>query len=660
MHGSADIRLSSVVMTHPRRSGLAQKLVERLHPEAVTLVLDPRPDGPPTGLRTAIQAWSRVPADATHHLVLQDDAVPVDDFFTQVRAAARAVPDAALAFYAHWQSRNAGAVRLAALAGRRWAPAMPEYTPTMALLLPAEIAAGFAPFAREHGATWADDVVMSRYLRQAGVSVYVSAPNLVDHADEPSIHANGGSGPRRSACLAPTPTKSGAWTLTAEDADPDSIPFFKQGRAQVVTRVSPDEWTTLSASRYLARIGLAPDSDTEALAALIDDPAPGTTRLAGLKRRVAPALLEAHWRTAYLMGVVNAHERRHAPDAEAESVMTAALATLGPGGLCTRLDDASLSELEPALLELSRAGYHLGQRVGRRLDHGPSGPRRGVGRGRLLLRDAVRRLASPLARGLADQGWEVWVDLERPGDAGRPVPDDAVAPYPGVHPYVPARSPATFTSVVEIVDGAGPRPRPTDAADGSHRLVLLTAPEGTTPDRPGTVPAGHTVLLLGDVYGPGVRSDSALGLAVRDALLCQPVRWRGRHDALWQPVYVDDVAQAVHHAAGGAAAGTSINLRASPPLSSRALADAVVRSVRRVPLALPPAATAGPHPPDTPSVPERAPELPGWPARTGLEDGLHAWSQWIAYEEPPSAGVVVPAPHGGVDGPATRRPVSRP
>ncbi|HEY3001773.1 MAG TPA: hypothetical protein VGJ44_05440, partial [Kribbellaceae bacterium] len=194
------VTLSGAVMTHPRRIEFAQTLLSTTPTGLLRLVADPDPTGPPTALRTAMRAWSEYPSTATHHLVLQDDVVLCRDFFHHARTAIAAAPDAAIAFYAHWNSRNAAAVRLGALTGARWVRATGEYTPTIALALPVEIASGFAGYARRHGDTWPDDVVMSRYLGFLGVPTYLSVPNLVDHANLPSVMRNDYHGPRQAAC----------------------------------------------------------------------------------------------------------------------------------------------------------------------------------------------------------------------------------------------------------------------------------------------------------------------------------------------------------------------------------------------------------------------------------------------------------------------------
>ncbi|MFF2039484.1 NAD-dependent epimerase/dehydratase family protein [Kitasatospora sp. NPDC058170] len=659
------VRVSGAVMTHPRRAELARELIERCRPEELDLVLDPEPDGPPTGLRTAVRAWSSVPAGATHRLVLQDDAVLTPGFFDHVRAAARAVPDAALAFYTHWQSRNAAAVRLAVLSGHRWAPATAEYTPTVVLLLPAPVAAGFARYAREHGATWADDVVMSRYLRAAGVPTYLAAPNLADHADVPSMHANGGHGPRRSACFASLPAGTG-WELDGGLAELDAIPFLKYGRAQVATRLADGRWASIEAHRYLRRIGLDPEESRKRLGESIAGPTP---RTAGLLAELDRPTVEAHWQTALLMGVVTATRRRAA---EPDGVLAdLALGTVGAGGLCTRFGDDGLARLRPGLLELARSAYAEGLAVGARCTPaaGGGGPVRPARDRRVVVTGQGgpdgTELAGALARILADGDWDVtlW---------GADGPD-----YPGVTAAEPGTGLAGAAALLQVAGGgsdAGPDVGP-DAGPGEDAAALAagvratatatvaaTASAAAAAGVAGSVlvgpaeVAGTTVLRPGLVYGPGIQDGSVLEQAVRRSLLARPIRPEARAGRRWQPVFVDDLAEAVDRAlllpAVPAVPGPPdtgqglpdvvpglLDVCGTRALNAVELAEAASAAVRPVPVeAARPGdrdAAGDPVEEDPVRSTEAAAAALGWQPRTPLADGLRAWSQWLAYEAEP-------------------------
>src|SRR6266700_1626950 len=199
------VRLSVAVMAHPSRSAAAGRLIESLD-GVPRLVLDPAAGDPPHTLRTAIEAWDARPAGATHHLVLQDDVVPAAGFLSAVEAAAARLPDAVLAFYAHWNAWNGATTRLAVRCGRAWSEMVPlEYVPTVALLLPAALAGEFVSFARRRQAQHLpDDHAMAALVRARRPPAYVAAPNLVDHDNPPSLVGNSVQGPRHSPCMLPS------------------------------------------------------------------------------------------------------------------------------------------------------------------------------------------------------------------------------------------------------------------------------------------------------------------------------------------------------------------------------------------------------------------------------------------------------------------------
>ncbi|MEU7278425.1 hypothetical protein AB0A69_06480 [Streptomyces sp. NPDC045431] len=196
--------ISAAVMTHPRRQAEAARLAEALGGWHTRLALDPRPDGPPTTLRTAWAAWAAIRPGATHHLVLQDDVELCRDFTERVESAAREHPDTPLAFYANWDSWNGAATRAAALGGARWVPAVPgEWVPTLALLLPRrDVEALLSATHPDHAEPEPDDVALARVLRARGRRVLISVPHLVEHTGQPSLVGNDRYGPRHSACFA--------------------------------------------------------------------------------------------------------------------------------------------------------------------------------------------------------------------------------------------------------------------------------------------------------------------------------------------------------------------------------------------------------------------------------------------------------------------------
>jgi hypothetical protein len=374
--------LTGAVMTHPLRADRARRLVPGSG-GVLRLVTDPDPDGPPAALRTAIRAWSSVPAGSSHHLVLHDDMLLSDGFFDRVRRAIEVMPDAALALFSFWNSRNGAAVRLGALAGARWVPATNEYTPCTALVLPREVALGYAGYVNQEqartGETWPEDVYMYRYLRWAGVPVFVAVPNLAEHEDLSSLSGNNFQGLRRSACFLDTGRETEEHTTISRLP---AVPFFKYGAAQCAVPV-PDtgRWLNIRCEDYLSGLGF----DVEALRG---------------QWNLDPAVAWPIFLTAYAMGVVehNLPADPFRPRKPDTAVLDAALATIGPGGLC---HSPAAPDLDPALVQLAKIAVEQGQE-----DAASLPPRRPAQR-TVALRHADSPLGEYVARGLADRGVRV-------------------------------------------------------------------------------------------------------------------------------------------------------------------------------------------------------------------------------------------------------------
>ena len=367
--------VTGAVMTHPQRTDRARLLVAE-SAGLLELVTDPDPTGPPAALRTALRAWSSVPAGSTHHLVLHDDMVLSEGFFDRVRRAVEAAPHAALALFSFWNSRNGAAVRLGALAGARWVPAMNEYTPCTALVLPRGVALGYAEYVRSErertGEIWPEDVYMYRYLRSAGVPTLVAVPNLAEHEDLSSLSGNNFQGLRRSACFVDADPE------TDEHAQLDrplAVPFFKYGNAQCAVPVrGTRRWLNIPCEDYLSGLGV----DVASLRAQLPD-------------EVDPAVGWPLWLTAYALGVV---DEMSVPVRKPDTtVLDAALASLAPGGLC---HSPTAPDLGPAATWLARAGLERGREDAGALSL-PS----------ITVPGNDSALAEYVTRGLADRGTPV-------------------------------------------------------------------------------------------------------------------------------------------------------------------------------------------------------------------------------------------------------------
>ncbi|MFI6738251.1 NAD-dependent epimerase/dehydratase family protein [Nonomuraea sp. NPDC050451] len=628
------VRLSGAVMAHPLRREAAARLAGGV----LDVVTDPDPGGRPSAFRTSLLAWSSIPGDSTHHFLLHDDMVLSDTFFERAERAARAMPHAALALFAFWNSRNGAAVRQGALAGARWVAGAGEYTPVAALLLPKEVAEGYVEWAADRGDTWPDDVLMGRYLRQAGVPVYVAVPSLAEHEDLASLVDNDFQGVRRSPCFFTDDPLAGLGEDILLD-DLPVIPFFKRGIAQCAVRVpGSGRWRDLRCEDYLAGLGI----DAGALPA-----------------RAGAGAHGALWLTAYTMGVVHGgrglgdarvvHGGRGLGDAR---VVDEALATMGPGGLCHELSGRELGRLSAELHEVARAGLEAG-----------------LGSG---LHEAAR---AGLGAGLVDRPPRA---APSPSQADRP-PQAVTSPSLGPSTVAPGPSAVVAVSGAEtfvrehlanaLADrglhltapgapvvhvcalGWSPDADPEEelrlaraAFAGGRGGVLLSSVrvypqrkwvDEETPVSPAATPLsralleveatapGAVVLRLGEPYGPGMPQRGPVADLVLRSSLNRPAPVSGRPVQL---VHVQDVAGAVLAALERGVAGRVYNVANRKRLRMGELAEAVSRAVRPVDI------ETSDEPPGPLVNVERAGAELEWRAGVTLDYGLHTFAQWLAYE----------------------------
>ncbi|WFE60200.1 hypothetical protein [Micromonospora sp. WMMD712] len=193
------VQISVVVMHHPRRSDRIPALLAACQPLSVRVVVDPDPSGPPSPLRTAKRAWAAIAPGATHHLVLQDDILPIPGLAEHLHRALAARPTDGVTLSVQQTSpRNSYAVRRAALAARPFAEmSAVEWTPTLALALPVGHAEQLARFLAEHPDEQVDDDhLVTRFCADRGIRVFATVPNLVEHADVVSLSIYGDEGRR--------------------------------------------------------------------------------------------------------------------------------------------------------------------------------------------------------------------------------------------------------------------------------------------------------------------------------------------------------------------------------------------------------------------------------------------------------------------------------
>jgi hypothetical protein len=206
---NAKPRIAVRIQHHPSRAELLPDLIRRLDglPD-VEVVTDPggkRPD-PWRCYRLCLRA---MPDRATHLLVIQDDALPVDEFADRCRRAVEARPRDMLALFVPGFGFMLRRLRADAKDGEPFVP-LPRaaFVPVVALVIPRLHVEGLLAFTDPE--SWptprlgtADDAILEAYRRQAKAQIMATVPCLVDHDDGvPSIAKPAHRpGPHRRAAL---------------------------------------------------------------------------------------------------------------------------------------------------------------------------------------------------------------------------------------------------------------------------------------------------------------------------------------------------------------------------------------------------------------------------------------------------------------------------
>jgi hypothetical protein len=488
-------QLSGSVLTHPARGDAASQVIAQAPPGALAVVTDPVPSGPPTVLRTALAAWQSITPSATHHLIVQDDMLLSATLFERARLAIEAMPEAALALFSLWDSRNGAAVRLGALTGARWVASVNEHTQCAALILPRAVAAGYVDYVRSHSWTWPEDILMSRYLRSQNVPCFIAVPNLAEHSDFPSIVGNSFRGPRRSACFLPQDRPGGEDRV---HTDLSVVPFFKNGRAQCVARLEgsqPPRWLHLETADHLRGAGV-PDRDLR-------------PRLGRLMKSLDPHALLGTWLTAYTLGRQTPETGRDIDSA----VVTEALRTIAVGGMSHYEAAKHINDAAELFTEVAHIAVEAGRTTVPK-------PRQTAARLRVLGADGP--LGEHLVRLLADRGHPVTVVSSHPPHGTQR----------GVR-YVVTQASVAGSEGDAVIDLRQLDEAQTTAAG---RTVVIRAAG------PGQAEIRHDV---GHLYGPGCGPGSVIGAMVWAALQSQPITISDATPDVVRPRHIKELADLV-------------------------------------------------------------------------------------------------------------------
>lgn len=180
-------QVSVAIMAHPDRSRFIPELVDRLDRKP-KVVWDQRNDRWDTGRRSLL-AYN--PA-ATHHMVIQDDAVVCRDLVAGVERALRHVPapegaPTPLCLYTGRVKKFRAAMRRHV--GRRrvsWL-SMPSIYWGVGVVMPTELIPDLVAWGDEHPEVANYDYRMGQWMRAQGITVWYPYPSLVDHRHSPSL-----------------------------------------------------------------------------------------------------------------------------------------------------------------------------------------------------------------------------------------------------------------------------------------------------------------------------------------------------------------------------------------------------------------------------------------------------------------------------------------
>lgn len=302
--GTDDLRLATAVMTHPARRAQAEIMRHRYPELDIEIVFDPEPDAEPATLRTARAAWASVPAGATHLLVLQDDVILCDGFLQSALEAVGTRPDDAITLFASWTMESAQAIRLAALDGSSWTPVIDDWTPTQALILPADLALAFAEHCAELPDWMPDNRAMATFLSSAGVTTYACIPSLAEHRPTPSLMLNDLLHGLREAVVCPD-LKVGSPEdrpiITARGLKPPATAQLGTGGGGLLCMYYPligPSTTRMPAHELLLLLGMTHEDIAESFSVDLDRHPAAQTGVFGV------SFLFQMWLAVFLQGVI--------------------------------------------------------------------------------------------------------------------------------------------------------------------------------------------------------------------------------------------------------------------------------------------------------------------------------------------------------------------
>ena len=227
---------------HPERVGSYRRLVETLHESCPTAVQARTviSDGPRHCSVWAVDAWTwAVSTDATHFLLLQDDAVVAPNFWEHLFAILEAVPGSPIGF----QAIHPVGPELAKV-GIHWYTTL-DMMPGVAWACPMPMLREFLQFEGRES-TMNEDTIFALFCAAKGYRIHHPVPTIVDHDSTLTSLYGHDAHTHRNPCVtwrdAPLPA---SWAL------PDDVPHlgrFYQATPYNYVRYVKD-WTDADADR---------------------------------------------------------------------------------------------------------------------------------------------------------------------------------------------------------------------------------------------------------------------------------------------------------------------------------------------------------------------------------------------------------------------------
>lgn len=182
------------IQAHPARTHLHDRLLGLLEPlPCEVMVHESEPPDPWSNYRLCLDYRG----EASHLLILQDDAIPVHNFVITIpKIAARHPNTPVCLFMGALPSSTATQARRAKLDVRYVPLTVGSFVPLVAVLWPSHVARSFLSWSESaRGMTRADDGNAAKWVRATRQPMLVSVPSIVQHDDDtPSV--KGGRGHR--------------------------------------------------------------------------------------------------------------------------------------------------------------------------------------------------------------------------------------------------------------------------------------------------------------------------------------------------------------------------------------------------------------------------------------------------------------------------------